>query len=56
LAGRTFDLRYVKRSENDWLRCWIDQGVFNIGCGPNNLIECLGVFKNWASERSQAEK
>ena len=53
LAGRTYDLRYVKRSENDWLRCWIEQDIFNIGCGPNNLIEGLKVFQDWVTKNSK---
>lgn len=53
LARHAFDLPFVERSENDWLRCWVEDAVFNIACGPNNLIEGLAVFKNWASERGQ---
>lgn len=51
LSDRDFQRRQVERSENDWFHLWTDHGEFEIACGPMNLEEALGVFREWA-ERS----
>jgi hypothetical protein len=38
----------VDRNDQDWMRCWVDNGVFKGRGGPKNLNEILGVFLNWS--------
>lgn len=38
----------IKRSETDWLQCWVAESKFHLACGPENLDEAIGVFKTWA--------
>lgn len=34
----------IDRSENDWLRCWKEDGAFHGVGGPHNLHELVKIF------------
>lgn len=38
---------YIERSEQDWLFCDKENGLFEGDCGPFNLPEVLQIFRNW---------
>jgi hypothetical protein len=47
LEGRDFERFDYQRDEHDWLRMWVENGVFCIVCGPLNLSEGLFRFREW---------
>lgn len=42
----------IERSENDWLKCWLDGTKFRIVCGPKNLFEAVLAFRHWAETKT----
>lgn len=48
LEGANFSKICLERDENDWVRCEVINGQFQAACGPMNLIEMLGYFRQWA--------
>ncbi|HEX8550855.1 MAG TPA: immunity 53 family protein [Abditibacteriaceae bacterium] len=67
LELRFFDPIDLRRSEQDWVRCWTAMGweiggeqlgipprvqYFQALCGPQNLIESLKIFRQWATSRA----
>jgi hypothetical protein len=49
LQTRALERIEIDRSEDDWLRAWVDDDVWNAATGPLNLTEALGTFLAWAS-------
>jgi hypothetical protein len=47
LDGRTFEEREINRSEDDWLRTWVEDHKWKLACGPLNLAEGLHYFRAW---------
>jgi hypothetical protein len=47
LSTKSFDKVEIERSDNDWTHCWIANQTFEIACGPMNLNQALGIFRNW---------
>jgi hypothetical protein len=45
----------IERTEEDWLYCTIEDGLFKGYGGPFNLPEILQIFRNWA-ENSTSQK
>lgn len=41
----------IERTENDWLHCHIKDKSFVIACGPKNLTEGIGVFREWVEKQ-----
>jgi hypothetical protein len=50
LQNKSFQKIRIDRSENDWLRCFVDKEVFEGAGGPFNLPEILQIFRDWADE------
>jgi hypothetical protein len=48
LQSRPFDRVTIERSDNDWLRAWVEDDVWNAAAGPLNLSEAIGAFLSWA--------
>src|SRR4051794_7188647 len=48
LSGKNFEPISISNTELDWSRCWIENEVFRIACGPRNLDQALRVFMDWA--------
>lgn len=48
LEARPFARREEERSDNDWIRCWVESDFFEGACGPENLLEVLRIFREWA--------
>jgi len=48
LAGRTVPLTKVERTEDDWVFYEVKGDVFSGNCGPENLIEMVGLFLTFA--------
>jgi hypothetical protein len=44
LAGRTLALSRMERSEVDWIFHEVKNDEFQGHCGPDNLVEMIGVF------------
>lgn len=49
LEERPFDRVHVDRTEDDWLRAWVETDKWNAACGPLNLVEAVEAFLAWAS-------
>lgn len=47
LEGRNFLPVDINRSENDWIYCCVEEGMFKGFSGPFNLPEVLQIFRNW---------
>ena len=47
LENKEFQVVDEERSEEDWVYCVVEEGKFKAACGPFNLIEVLGLFRNW---------
>ena len=43
----------IERSEDDWVRVWIENKIFNVACGPSNLKEGLEIFLKWAKTQQE---
>jgi hypothetical protein len=53
LEDKDYEQIKIERSQEDWLRCSVKDGQFQIRCSPLNLEEGLNTFLTWAdSERS----
>ena len=51
LFEKQFSRVKVERNDNDWFHIWVENGKFEIACGPMNLEEALGIFRNWAENK-----
>jgi len=51
LQDKPFRKIRIDRSENDWIRCFIENGMFEGVGGPFNLPEVLQIFRNWTEEK-----
>jgi hypothetical protein len=40
----------IERTEDDWVQCWIENGVFKGCCGVRNLSEVLQLFDEWKND------
>ncbi len=47
LQDKEFQKIRIDRSEHDWIRCFLDDNVFEGVGGPYNLPEVLTIFRNW---------
>lgn len=47
LESEAFTPVQVDRSDHDWLRCRVEDGVFKGYAGPRNLREVLNTFFAW---------
>jgi hypothetical protein len=55
LQSRLFAAAREMRTEQDWIDCRVEGGVFKGFGGPLNLEEILGVFRRWVeSEPGQS--
>ncbi|TWG24807.1 immunity 53 family protein [Actinoplanes teichomyceticus] len=54
LHGLTFAGHQVHRSEHDWLMSGVDDGRFEVACGPLNLGEAIPRFRLWAAQHDAA--
>ena len=50
LDGRTLQPISIDRSDTDWVRCRVENGLFRGRGGVDNLIEILDLFFDWAAE------
>ena len=50
LAGRRYAGRTVRRGDTDWIMVKVQDDVFEAACGPLNLGEVLGLFREWAEQ------
>jgi hypothetical protein len=48
LQSRSFERIGIDRSEEDWVRAWVEDAVWNAATGPLNLTEALSAFLAWA--------
>lgn len=55
LQDRQYQELSIDRSEHDWIRCYIEDKVFNGVGGPLNLPETLQIFRDWVKS-CQLEK
>lgn len=52
-ATKPFSRIEIERNDFDWVHCWIEEEQFKIACGPENLNEGLGFFRNWITQLQQ---
>jgi hypothetical protein len=52
LQGRAFSRVQEDRTENDWVRCWVEANVFKGRGGPRNLGDLLRIFTSWTEAES----
>ncbi len=50
MDGRPFMAQSEERSDRDWVRCHLDDGVFRGYGGPENLEEILSIFAAWVAD------
>lgn len=48
LQDKKFQDISIDRYEHDWIRCYIENGIFKGVGGPLNLPEVLQIFREWA--------
>jgi hypothetical protein len=48
LEARPFKRIEIDRTEEDWLRAWVEDGSWNGAGGALNLCELLTAFLDWA--------
>ena len=48
LGDKNFQVLDMARSKSDWVRCSIENGIFQGSGGPFNLLELLKIFRIWA--------
>ncbi len=48
LEDKHFEDISIKRTENDWFNCRVENGSFRGNCSTFNLIELLQMFRSWA--------
>jgi hypothetical protein len=48
LASRAFASVEVDRTDDDWLRLWVEGETWNAATGALNLTEALASFLAWA--------
>ncbi|MDJ0731330.1 MAG: immunity 53 family protein [Crocosphaera sp.] len=46
-----FDEVSIKRSDNDWIDCFVNDGKFQGAGGSFNLLEILNIFKDWVEAK-----
>ena len=49
LAGRRYARTEVRRSDTDWIIGYVEDGQFQVACGPGNLEEAIELFLSWAA-------
>ncbi|MFI7438870.1 immunity 53 family protein [Nonomuraea indica] len=54
LAGASLDRLEVERAEDDWVHAWSDGLRFEGACGPPNLGEMMGAFRDFAKPEVDA--
>jgi hypothetical protein len=47
LEGRHFERVEIENSDDDWLRCWVDDNRFEGAGGARNLGAIVRVFRSW---------
>jgi len=47
MDGVTFTAVEVQRTEDDWVHCRVEAGVFKGAGGPENLVELISIFHKW---------
>lgn len=52
LFEKEFSRIKIERSETDWFHIWVEKGKFEIACGPLNLEEAFGYFRNWVEGKT----
>jgi hypothetical protein len=45
--GLELDRVSVQRTETDWLTYGVEKNEFQAAMGPENLVECVGIFLKW---------
>lgn len=56
LQCRSFNEVKIDRTEDDWMRCFIKNGIFEGIGGSFNLPEILRVFRDWAEPKNEIKK
>jgi len=51
LQARPFGRLEVERSDDDWVRAWLEDDSWCAAAGPLNLTEALNAFLAWAESR-----
>jgi hypothetical protein len=50
LEHRAFQAIESHRSDQDWIKCWVENNKFNGVGGPKQLEEILSTFLRWATQ------
>lgn len=50
LENRDFLTVNIERDENNWVYSRVEMKQFLGACGPQNLIELLGIFYSWVKK------
>lgn len=48
MEGKKLDPLIIKRSNLDWVSCYVEDDLFKINCYLTNLEEGLNIFFCWA--------
>ena len=55
LENVSFERIEIERSKHNWVHCWVADSVFNAAAGPENLIEAVTIFLDWAKKHTSFE-
>ncbi|MFC5401676.1 immunity 53 family protein [Cohnella soli] len=49
IEHESFSAMEIERSDENWLHCFIEDGIFKGRGGPKNLGEILNIFRDWVT-------
>jgi hypothetical protein len=50
MEGQKFSPITIDRTEDDWVRCRVEENFFRAYGGPLNLAELLTIFRDWVEK------
>lgn len=54
LTGRDCDEITIRRTSDDWLHAWVQDGEFHVDCGPLTLTEAIKTYLAFAGRAPSA--
>ena len=55
-SGSVLPYKLVERTESDWVGVSVTDNKFDVAGGPGNLLEMIGLFKDFVEGRLKADE
>ena len=55
LENYQFDEVLIKRSNDDWVHCFLEDGKFQGAGGSLNLLEIVNIFRDWVESKNNEQ-